>query len=302
MNDRIKKAFDQVQAGEELKEKTRTFLAQKTGGYAKRREIRCQPLAAAVLCLVFLVLGGHWFYFIPTAKISIDVNPSIELGINRFDRVVVVESYNEDGKELTASLDIRFKRYEEAVRQILESERIAALLSQDEVLTITVMESRGPQSVRIFSDMESCAAKHQNTYCYFADSRTVAPAHEHGMSCGKYRAFLELQKLCPDITPEEIQGMTMRQIWDLTDKMAGDGGENTSLEADEREDWGTGDGESERGQQACKDGPEGRLTGEDGPEEEKAEEEKAEEGEGKAWSGKHRGRGHHGGSRHGTEH
>ena len=29
----------------------------------------------------------------PTAYISIDINPSLELGINRFDRIVSVEGY-----------------------------------------------------------------------------------------------------------------------------------------------------------------------------------------------------------------
>ena len=161
MNDRIKNAFAQVQAGEELKDKTREFLADKTRGYTEQRRFCpqrmafCRPIVSAALCLLILVFGGHWFYFTPTAKISIDVNPSLELGINRFDRVVAVEAYNEDGQALAASLDIRFMGYQEAVSRILESEKVAALLSQDEILTITVMESKGVQSTRILSDMES---------------------------------------------------------------------------------------------------------------------------------------------------
>ena len=248
MNDRIREAFDQVQAGEELKEKTRECLTGKIQGYTKRRINRYPYLASVTVCLLFLMFGGHWFYFTPTAKISIDVNPSLELGINRFDRVVVVEAYNEDGRELAASLNIRFMGYREAVNQILENERIVDLLSQDEIMTITVMESKGTQSVRILSDMESCVAKHQNTYCYSADSREVAPAHRHGMSCGKYRAFLELQKFYPDITPEEIQGMSMREIRNLTDEMLQEKGEQHHGEdtGDEREPYAGNGLEDER--------------------------------------------------------
>ena len=40
----------------------------------------------------------------------------------------------------------------------------------------------------------------------------VTGAHKEGLSYGKYRAFLELQKLEPGITPEEIRGMSMREI------------------------------------------------------------------------------------------
>lgn len=237
MNDRIKEAFDQIQAGEELKERTRAFLFQKTGGYRRKGRAVYQPLISVAACFLFLVFGGYWFYFTSTARISIDVNPSLELGINRFDRVIVVDACNDDGQELADSLDIRFKRYEEAVSRILENENVVALLSRDEIMTITVIESGGAQSVRILSDMESCAAEHPNTYCYFADSREVEAAHEHGMSCGKYRAFLELQSQRPDITvtPEDIQGMTMREIRDLIDETPGYEDEGTSQTGTEEE-------------------------------------------------------------------
>ena len=36
-------------------------------------------------------------------------------------------------------------------------------------------------------------------------------AHKAGLSVGKYRAFLELKAKKPEITPEEVQGLTMRQ-------------------------------------------------------------------------------------------
>lgn len=292
MNDRIKEAFGQVQAGEELKDKTRKFLAQKTRGYKKQRGICYQPVLSAALSLLLLVFGGHWFYFTPTAKISIDVNPSLELGINRFDRVVVVEAYNEDGRELAASLDIRFMGYQEAVSRILENDKVAALLSQDEVVAITVMESKGSQSVRILSDMESCVAGHQNAYCYTADSREVAPAHAHGMSCGKYRAFLELQKLCPNITPEEIQGMTMREIRDRMDGMPGEAGGQHHREAAAGESSPcAGNGGEEEKQQAT-----GNVAGK---EESLPDENAKERGQADPSKGHHRYRHHGTGSRHG---
>lgn len=312
MNDRIKNAFAQVQAGEELKDKTREFLADKTRGYTEQRRFCpqrmafCRPIVSAALCLLILVFGGHWFYFTPTAKISIDVNPSLELGINRFDRVVAVEAYNEDGQALAASLDIRFMGYQEAVSRILESEKVAALLSQDEILTITVMESKGVQSTRILSDMESCAAGHQNTYCYSADSREVAPAHDHGMSCGKYRAFLELQKLFPDITPEEIQDMTMREIRDLAEELPEEAEEHPHHHG---RAWTGGSGPGSPSQAGNGKGQPGGAGA--GAEKEKGEASEAAAGNGKeqlggagvgaedgeepeTWEGEHSRHGHHG--------
>ena len=43
----------------------------------------------------------------------------------------------------------------------------------------------------------------------------MGQAHAHGMSCGKYRAFLEIQAAAPGISLEEVQDMTMKEIQDL---------------------------------------------------------------------------------------
>ena len=215
MHDTLKELFDQVHAEEALKEETRTFLAQKTRGYTRAKMASGRRMLAAAVCLLLLLIGGYWLYFVPTAEISIDINPSIELGINRFDKVVSVRGYNDDGDSLADTLDVKYAEYTQAVEQILTSEEIASLLSGDEVLTIAVIGPSGAQASRILSDVVSCAAGHQNAYCYFAREEEVAAAHEAGLSYGKYRAFLILHALDPSITVQDVQDMTMRELWGL---------------------------------------------------------------------------------------
>lgn len=230
MNNIFKELFGPIQAEEELKDRTKAFLAKKTQNYAgaESKKHRYHAYAAACACMLFVLIGGRWLFFTPTAKISIDINPSIELSINRLDRVIFVDGFNEDGRELTSTLDIKYKNYAEAVEQILNCDRITALLSGDEVMTITVIGMDGQQSAKILSDVEMCTARQSNTRCYFALPEEVAAAHETGLSCGKYRAFLELQLLDPDITPETVRGMTMREIWELIDSLTVDHGTETS--------------------------------------------------------------------------
>ena len=57
------------------------------------------------MLLTVTLWGGTWLYFTPTMEISVDINPSIELGVNRFDRVISVDGYNEDGQALAQLLD-----------------------------------------------------------------------------------------------------------------------------------------------------------------------------------------------------
>lgn len=227
MNRAFKELFDPIKADEGLKERTQAFLAGQTWDYSHTRaEKRRRPAytLAACACLLLVLLGGHWLYFTPTAEISIDINPSIELGINRFDRVVCVSAFNEDGHALADTLDVKYKNYTQAIEQLLDQESVTALLSDGEVMTITVVGSDGAQSASILSGVEACTAGHHNTYCHAATSEEVAGAHESGLSCGKYRAFLELQRLDLDITPEAVQNMTMREIQDLVDSLRAEGG------------------------------------------------------------------------------
>ena len=215
MNERLKEAFGQIQAEEDLKDKTKDFLSQKTKGYTKKREFHYTGMIAALASFVLLVFGGYWFYFIPTVKISIDINPSVELGVNRLNHVISFKGYNKDGENLINTLDIKFMDYSEAVNKIIESEDIDSLLAKDEVLTIGVIGEDNRQTEKILSNIQFCTSKENNAHCYYACPQEVEKAHEMGLSYGKYRAFLEMQKLDSDITVEEIEKMTMRQIRNL---------------------------------------------------------------------------------------
>lgn len=222
MNNTLQKLFGPIQAEEELKNRTKEFLVKKTQNYTKKRKYRAYALACA--CTLLMLLGGQWLYFTPTTEISIDINPSIELSINRFDRVISVGGFNEDGRELSNALNVKYKDYAEAMEQIMQHESIKKLLSGGEVMTITVIGSDEQQSAKILLGVETCTANQSNTYCYSALPEEAATAHEMGLSCGKYSAFLELQLLDPNISAQTVQNMTMREIRDMIQNLSSENG------------------------------------------------------------------------------
>lgn len=221
MNDKMKKAFEQIHAEDELKQSTMEYIRRNAQAQEKPKTKTYCYLVPALACLVFLIVGS-FVYLTPTANISIDINPSIELGINRFDRVVSVKSFNDDGKELKTQLDIKNLKYTEAVEQVMENDTIEALLSKDEILTIGVIGNDGEKSEKILSEVEACTEKQKNAYCYSASTDEVEGAHELGLSCGKYKAYLELHSLDESITAEDVKNMTMREIRDLIGKLSND--------------------------------------------------------------------------------
>lgn len=222
MREEIRQAFDGVHADETLKARTRARVLQAM--QPTRRTPRWAPaLAAAACCLVAAGVGGYRLYFTPTSVISIDINPSIELDINRFDRVIQVNGYNDDGVAFADTLDILYLDYSDAVDQIVASETVTDCLARDELLSIAVVESDPRQGQEIYDYVSSCTDGNPNTLCCQVRQEEVSHAHDLGLSYGKYQAYLELQACTDDYAPEDVSGMTMREIRQIIDDCQEDG-------------------------------------------------------------------------------
>ena len=213
MREQLKRALDNVHADQTLKEQTRDFLARRTRGYTARSNVRPARLAAAAACVLLLLTGaGGWACFTPTSTVSIDVNPSLELNVNRFDRVVSVTGVNQEGQALADTLDLTFLPCASAVEQVLDSPDLAGYLEEDPAVAITVVGDNTVQRDRLLSGVEDVTAQRQGTYCCALDPDEAEQAQALGLSYGKYRAYLDLRQLDPDIAPEEVQQMSMREI------------------------------------------------------------------------------------------
>lgn len=244
MHDKIRAAFDEIHAEEDLKAQTRTYLARKAQGRHRRSLSGRMRLVPALACCLLVLLagwGGYHTYFTPSAIISIDVNPSLELGVNRFDKVVSVEGYNEDGAALADAVDVKYMDYTQALTRILDSDTFAPYTSEDAAISIAVFGSDEQKSSEMLSQVQACTAGYRNTHCYADNMEVAAAAHAAGLSCGKYRAYLELHELDPSVTPEDIQGMTMREIRDRIASLSG------TSDAGQAQETGTSSGSGHHG-------------------------------------------------------
>lgn len=226
MDNKLRAAFAAVHAEPELKAAARAAVARRA---ARRRGLgRPLGLALAAACAVCLVLGGGWLWLTPAARISIDVNPSLELAVNRFDRVVAVEGCNADGAALARTLDLTCMPYEEAVDAVLQSETVADLLAGDAVVEIAVAGADETRCARLLEGVRTCTAGQGNARCYCADAEEWEEAHALGLSCGRYRAYQALAALDPAVTPEDVNAMTMREIRDRIAELSGTAQQNAA--------------------------------------------------------------------------
>ena len=205
MHDRLRSSFAYVRAEESLKAKALAAAFR-----PRRRGMR--PLAWAAACLLLLAGLGGAAFFTPVSAISMDVNPSLELTVNRFDRVIKVEGYNEEGREMAKSANLLFADYTHALNTLLSSVQMQGYLEKGESLSIFVACDDEQRSTEMLAQVEACTGRGRNIHCRAGGWDECAAAHEVGLSHGKYLAFLELQSLDPSVTPEDVQGLTMREI------------------------------------------------------------------------------------------
>lgn len=209
----IRENMKEIKASEELKADTLRYLNEQRRAYSIPAVHHFGRYALIMACLLLaLGVGGYSAYRRPVSYISIDVNPSIELGINRFKRVVSADAYNKDGEDILKDVVWKNIPYEEAVERLLSSERHSGFLTENSVLVVTVI-SDDPDTMIEGINAAGTGRKY-HAQIYVSDPECLKEAHWHDMSFGKYRAYQELSQYDEEITVEACHEMTIGEIQD----------------------------------------------------------------------------------------
>lgn len=211
---KINEAFEGIKAEEELKKSTIEFISQQRSQCLKPQKNIVKYSFAAVAVIIFtLAVGIYEMWFVPVTVVSIDVNPSLELRVNRLDRVLAAKAFNDDGTEILNSLSVTGKNYEQAINTVLNDSEFSEYLNSDSLLTFTVASVNDGE---IISHINGCLKNAgQKGICITSSSEAVNEAHSLGLSLGKYQAYLEISQYDKTITPEDCRDMTMKELNDL---------------------------------------------------------------------------------------
>lgn len=286
MENKLYDVFDKIHAEDALKEKTAEFLhkqIQKQGG--SRKASPMHHMRFAIVCvssLLFLLAGGlsYNLYFSPSAYVDMDVNPSIELTLNRFDRVIEANPYNDDGAGILQEVNVRHKTYEEAVQMLLATMIDQEYMTQDGAVSLTVQAGDNNAEKELLEGLlatvsASLASHHLSAAAdIFAVSQEVKDcAHEYNLTPAKYIAITQLQEVDSTATFEGCGEHSISEIRQLIE----------------------GHGLEHHGDPLSDDGSESKQSLEDGNE---IDEDGYEIGENDACDPKHSGNNEHGNGHH----
>lgn len=157
MRDRLSAVLSKVHAGEELRERTLMSV------YPRARRRRRAPLVLAAVCLVAVLGSFGGLFFAPASAIGIEVNPALELKINRFDLVVWIEGLNEDGRRIAEESGLMFTEYSQAVDALVA--RMREYLDAGREMSIVVKCDDRQRSEEMLARVESCVDGEEHITC-----------------------------------------------------------------------------------------------------------------------------------------
>ncbi len=306
MANKIHDAFENVKADPALKQSTIQFLE----GKRKKKQpmfsyvpIGKTVAAVCAMVLILIGIGGYSWLLTPVSYVSIDINPSMELALNRLDRVVSVTSYNPQGDELIKNLHLKGKKYIQAIYMITENDRLKQYLQLEEELVLTVAADSSKTALK--AGVEQCCSHiGHGTRSVSVDVEVAQKAHDNGLSVGKYSAYLQLSQYDDSVTIDQCKKMSMAQIHSQiiehehgTGHGHGKGTNNTSEDTNQMEQEGEQETESdtEHGQETVSETKHEQGINTETEHEQEIEQETEQQKEEESEGHRHRRRrGHHG--------
>ena len=109
--------FVRVMIGEEspsIGEKFTGVVVEEKHGYVKKFVV------AAAVFIMMSFGGSAYAYYTPVSTVLVEINPSIEIKVNSFDRIIEATAKNEDGEKLLKSLELSNYKLEQGLILVVE--------------------------------------------------------------------------------------------------------------------------------------------------------------------------------------
>ena len=174
----------------------------------KNRHMFRQRFAAiaASAALVLSAGGGGLAYAMPYGTVSIDVNPSIEYTINRFDRVLRVSGVNEEGQAVLEEINSKLlvnRKIEQALAVTYDQLREDGYLS-DENNSVILSSGTGSDkhSAALATSLRESLPSSADVYSVAVSRGEIEKAHEKGTTAGRMHLVSDLERENPETYKE----------------------------------------------------------------------------------------------------
>lgn len=181
-------------------------------------------LAAAAACFMAVVFmtTGVYAYYTPYSYVSMDINPSVALTLNRFDRVIAVEPLTEDAVTLLEDAKgLKNQELDTAVTEIIKSASKKGYInpeSQNQVVLVVStkdLKEEGQLIEQVSTAASGELAKVSKDYDVMIEKTSVSnykAAVSNKVSPGKEILADKLKEVMPELKDEEIMSMSVKEV------------------------------------------------------------------------------------------
>lgn len=143
---------------------------------------------AAAACFILFVTTGStaYAYYTPVSSVVVDINPSLELKVNKWNRIIKASALNEDGEKMLDSLSIKNKTIDDGLSMILEEAEKENFINPSNKADLNVSLSIKPIDK---------ASK---------DKETIGDSPENSISLPKFESKLKEKNLSGEINNKVI--------------------------------------------------------------------------------------------------
>lgn len=228
----IKSALNQISPEDELVIKTKNaikFIIEKKNNdeliVHKKRSVFEMKKLVFTACAAFLIcglsIGGFAYYKTPVAYLSLDINPSVELGINAFNQVISATAYNADGETILEGQDVLNTSVENAVNELVKSASENGFISSDGSTIVSVTSETDDADLATTIEenaqqgAENAIESSGDTAVVYKDNVALLrrdAARELGITPGKLNLIQKLQALDPAITVDQYKDAKVKEI------------------------------------------------------------------------------------------
>lgn len=226
----FKSAVSRIKAKENTKRKTEEYLMERLSGITSASDSTrikrplMKRVAAAACAAVFVCaasLGAYAYYKTPASYLSLDINPSVELGVNTFGKVVSAAAYNGDGKTILDAQNVTGADVKDAVSTLVRSAAQKGFVAEDGS-TVIAVTSETDSSATAAALQDAAAQGADSAVKSEGDTATVQKenvalarrdeARRLGITPGKLNLIQKLQALDPSITVDAYKDAKVTEI------------------------------------------------------------------------------------------
>lgn len=178
---------------------------------------------APLLLIVTLVTAGWWEFVRVVGVVDLDVNPSVEIRVNRLQWVVDLKAFNPEGEDIISGIGYQFVGLDHIVDAVLGSMYVHGYFSDPEAALLVSVEADDSKT----AEELRAGLENEISELYMMDGRVVISqaiedpdiiekAERYGVSMGKMALIEEVRVLYPELSIRYLAGRSVGELLALT--------------------------------------------------------------------------------------